>query len=780
MTIRHAMRNRPQHLLFVLLATVGFTSLAAQAPVSGLRDGEARDPQVAIAPTQGQRAELIALADGSLRVEAPSYVASFRGATAALEMRANETAAEPARLSLRLAGWSRGSDMRKPGKGAVATNLGARVLIDHGDVVEGYHVRDSALEQSFRFDRRPAGSGDLQLHIDVFGNVTSDPIAPVHRAIEFRHAGAPAIRYGEAFALDRGGRKLRLVTGYDGNGRITLTVPAAFVDSAHYPLLVDPAVGPVFLPGGSVYEDQSPDAAHDPDARRYLIVWERAFSGSDVQIRGRIHDNNGNAVSPLIAITTSGINRHPSVTWLRDEHAYQVVWELGGRIRSKTIDDVTGATIHAGYWVSTPPLGVWDHRPDIANIGARASIIVWDRTDANLNEPNRIVGKRARWWYGGVSGSYDHEFHLISGNTGYVRSPRLPQSGLPVPNTTDEYDLMVVWERFYTYPAPGDTDVLFTAFRSHATTSQVQAISPHTGPTNVAGASDVGVDEITPSVALMKFSGSRHALIAWDDDGDILASRYGTNGLLLGSPFAIRSTSAIQSMPAVGGGWCDFTVGYAEADPATPFRKNIRAARVKWDGTVAIADRPVDILNGPNQGGLRAASPPFNGSSQDRTSTTLLVWWGETGSGSGVRDVRARFFEPVAPSLWPYGTACAGPGGTLPQIGTANGQPIPGNDTFRFTVANAPPNSIAFLMTSATLTTTPIPGAPGCDLYIGLPLISATPAFVNGSGFGSLIVSIPYCVPSGSLLGFQWAVFAPGWNPIGLVVSDDLDVSWSH
>ena len=386
---------------------------------------------------------------------------------------------------------------------------------------------------------------------------------------------------------------------------------------------------------------------------------------------------------------------------------------------------------------------------------------------------------RHRWWWAShtptISGV--HEIHSVPANTGYVRAPRLTQSSRSVHGTT-QYRLFAVWERFWTTPAPGDTDVWFLAFRAESA-SFGPVIIPDFGPAAVDGGGNIGPNEITPSVAIVDYYGGR-GLIAWDDDGDILASRYTSLGTLVNGPFAVRATSAIQSMPAVGGGWCDFTVGYAEADPATPFRKNIFAARVHHDGTVTVNDRPIDVLNGPNQGGWRAASPPLNGASQDRTSTTLLVWWGETGSGNGVRDVRARFFEPVAPSVFPFGSACPGPGGTLPQIGTTNGQPIPGNDTFRLTIDNAPPNSIAFLMTSATLTTTPLPGAPGCDLYAGLPLISATPALVTSSGSGSLIVKIPRCVPSGSQLAFQWAVLTPGWNSIGLIVSNDLDVFWSQ
>ncbi|MCK5940510.1 MAG: hypothetical protein KAI24_00970 [Planctomycetes bacterium] len=770
----------PNHLksivgpLFVLVCVA---SPGAQGPAGSLRSGGAREADPAIA-TRGRPAELAERADGALVVEAQEYSATFRGADASIAVRVDQDAGRAARLSLRLVGWSRGGGLHGPGVDAAARRDGGRVSIDHDSVVERYDVHERDIEQSFCFERRPTGSGDLQLHVDVGGNVHADACAPEHRAIEFRHEGAPAIRYGEAFALDRGGRRLRIATGYDGRGRLTLTVPAAFVDAARYPLLIDPAVGPVFVPAGGVFADQSPDAAHDPDGRCYLIVWERVFSGSDVQIRGRIHDDEGNSVSPLLLITTSGINRRPSVAWLSDENAYVVAWEEAGRIRMRLLDDVTGAPVSTPTWASSPPAGAYDRRPDVADAGGRGCVIVWDRTDPGLNEPNRIMVRAPKWASSVTLMAAEQSLHSISGSNGYVRAPRLPHTGWRFPvNFSHEHFYFVVWERFWTTPAPGDTDVWFATFRTESAVGPFATLLTLSGPGAVAGASDIGPDEITPSVGVV----SSYSLIAWDDDGDILASYYNNyNTLSVNGPFAIRATPAIQSMPAVGGGWCDFTVGYAEADPATPFQKNILAARVKGNGTVTVVDRPIDILNGPNQGGLRAAPTPRNGASQDRTSTTLLVWWGETGSGNGARDVRARRFEPVAPTLYPFGSACTGPGGTLPQIGTANGRPVPGNDSFRFTIDNAPPSSIAFLMTSDTLTTTPIPGAPGCELYAGLPLISATPALVTNSGSGSLIVPIPTCVPTGSTLAFQWAVLTPGWNALGAIVSDDLDITWSQ
>jgi hypothetical protein len=121
-----------------------------------------------------------------------------------------------------------------------------------------------------------------------------------------------------------------------------------------------------------------------------------------------------------------------------------------------------------------------------------------------------------------------------------------------------------------------------------------------------------------------------------------------------------------------------------------------------------------------------------------------------------------------------------GPLGELSAIGTAGGDPIPGNDDFRFTISGAPANSIAVLVASDVLSTTPIPGAPGCLLYAGLPLLDILPTVTNGGGSGSVALPIPCSVPSGTALAFQWAVYAPTANAFGCITSNDIDMFWTH
>ena len=114
----------------------------------------------------------------------------------------------------------------------------------------------------------------------------------------------------------------------------------------------------------------------------------------------------------------------------------------------------------------------------------------------------------------------------------------------------------------------------------------------------------------------------------------------------------------------------------------------------------------------------------------------------------------------------------------MPRIGTHGGPLVAGKRWFDFTLSDAPPNSIAMLLWSNTFATTPIPGTPGCNFYLGLPAIGTAVAITSGTGTANVWFPMPTQIPSGTSLAFQWAIYSPTANAFGWIVSDDLDVYW--
>ena len=108
--------------------------------------------------------------------------------------------------------------------------------------------------------------------------------------------------------------------------------------------------------------------------------------------------------------------------------------------------------------------------------------------------------------------------------------------------------------------------------------------------------------------------------------------------------------------------------------------------------------------------------------------------------------------EPQA-SMHPYGTGCAGQTG-IPIAG-ANGPPRSGSMSFRLTVAQARPTSIALLFGAFAPASLPLLPSP-CTLLLDQP-VSLGLAMTNGAGNGSLPLPLPYGF-GGTSLYFQWAV----------------------
>ena len=300
----------------------------------------------------------------------------------------------------------------------------------------------------------------------------------------------------------------------------------------------------------------------------------------------------------------------------------------------------------------------------------------------------------------------------------------------------------------------------------------------------VPGAGTVGDNELNCDIAsradLHQSSNGLQYCIAWEDESDVHARMYDELATI-GNEITVDDGPNFEGAPAVGAGHCEFTIAYLSITPPAEFDVDILAARVLLDGTVAINRRLIDDPGPQFQSSIAASSRPIHTSSEAESNTSLLTWMGQTGpAGTGLNDVRARFFEPNAPSITPFGTTCPGPFGEMPFMMSGGGPPTAGNDDFELVVIGAPANSLAVLLIGDQLATNPIPGAPGCNLYMGLPLLNALPIITDSAGNGSVPVPIPCNIPHGVVLAFQWGIHTPGWNAFGWITTDDFDIRWSH
>jgi hypothetical protein len=207
---------------------------------------------------------------------------------------------------------------------------GAMATWDRGNVLERFEARADGLEHSFVFAARPAGAGDLVVRLRVETELLADAGRDLHQ-LELFEPGFGKVTIGAVTGVDAHGLRAPGSMNYDGR-HLELVLPARFVETAAYPMVLDPLIGSGLLVANPADNDRLPDCAYDLSTDRYLIVWERFFSTTNIVVRGRLLQVNGTFTGPgFIAITDQGgLNEsNPKVANLNTNNAFVVVWTEG-------------------------------------------------------------------------------------------------------------------------------------------------------------------------------------------------------------------------------------------------------------------------------------------------------------------------------------------------------------------------------------------------------------------------------------------------------------------
>lgn len=757
-------------------------TLVGQAPSQSLppeqvdRSGSvaARDavPDFSMPSTDGVLG-MFARADGTLGADGRGYHADFDARGAALMVRDPRDDASTVTLTLRLTDWGRGN-ARTMVEAIDASRLASDMAhYQHQGITERYQLTATGFEQSFVLAQRPSGDGDLVLGITATGpDLYAQAYTSRQQAIEFCVGEAPAFLYGEAVAFSRGStNRVPVATRYDGNGRIELVVSAEFLEHASYPVIIDPAVGPVHSVSGSGFTDLNPDVGYDPVADTFMVVWQREFSVNDRRIRVQRYRRDGSMISGIGPLTGAGFATWPTVNYVDNavSSGFYVVWSDNTGLRGQLLNSSGTGLLSPVHQLTSIPLSTRDQRAAVS-FRAGVMLVAWDRTPNGSANPTKIMMRRNVLNGGPMPTiSLGNELTVEAATNGYVQRVRMPRRHLH-PTVGGEVTRMC-WERFFPSPAPGDFDV-----RTAWVIVDATSLSFVQGPQGMQGGSSIGVDERRPDVAAIDNQIAWKTLCVWQNAFDIEARMYDNFGPV-SNAFSIRATSNWESHPAVGAGSTEFSVGYLSAPLGNSSEPDVYAARVRLSGTVHAPSSPVSTASGRLRRSLRASSVVAG--SANAPNGVMFAWLDESNSVGLINDIHARVYEPVTSFVSPYGSACAGPGGTLPTIQT-DGDPYPGNLEFAIELSNAPSGSLAALLISNTLTTAPIPGAPGCTLYVDFPLLLAMPTITTAAGDASVSVPIPVGAPPGALLGFQWGVYTPGYNAFGWIASGALDISWQQ
>ncbi|MFK7742255.1 MAG: hypothetical protein AB8H80_18215 [Planctomycetota bacterium] len=266
---------------------------------------------------------------------------------------------------------------------------GHRVEYDlGGGMTERYVTRGDGIKQSFLFNQRPAGTGDLAVRLAVDTLLDCPPTQHAQQ-LTFSAGDLGSVHLDTIVGIDALGRRTEGFMRFDGV-HLDLVLPGDFVDSATYPLELDPVVSGIINTGAS-FNDNDPDIAYDLTNQVYLVVFVLQISSTQREIYGQRISFQGARIGGLIAFTNLGNCRHPKVGNCNSTNNFFVAWQqfennswniLGASVDAANGTKSANITIaNAAHDEVTPDVGgdSYDSSP-----GLGLCLCVWDDTQAGI------------------------------------------------------------------------------------------------------------------------------------------------------------------------------------------------------------------------------------------------------------------------------------------------------------------------------------------------------------------------------------------------------------
>jgi len=628
-----------------------------------------------------------------------------------------------------------------PPEGIAPVEDGLLACYDRGTFVERYEACPEGIEQSFRFDSLPPGTGDLV----VRGRVTTDLLAPAvdsaSEGIRFEAGDVGGVSFGSVTGIDAAGNRTAGWLRFDGT-HLDLVLPEWFVDAAVLPLVLDPLIGPtVPIPGGY---DLDPDVAYDATVGVYLVVWERTIAATVHDVMGQRFSSTGALLgSPFPIVTSLFSALDPAVANVAGSDRFLVAWRYvspsGSTLQVRAVDASNGS---ASNLLNLPDLGVTG--VDVGGytggnpLYATTAIVVYsDSIGIRYREVNVPPS-------GAIAATLPSSITMNPND----KAPAITKHG----GLAGRF--LVVWDR-PTF-SNGSRDIYY----------QIVTI----GGTVLGSGSALAVTLDDEENADCAAKDDSHFLVVYEKQpggttghNDIACKALylppaGT-GLVTPESLLASGSSFDQVSPAVDFAQTKYLVAYATRIMLGSASFNIFAMGVDPDGCVpcepAVAvDTSSTIDNFP-----RIASRFSGGSPADEA---MLVWQSVSATDGEVKTQRLEAIG-AGGAVVDLGGGC-GAGGTI----TVNGPVALGNSSFAYGLSGAagPPVALVLSPTLANFSCGPCTLRPGLDVILAVPAPFLSPTPCNLALYGATLYA-------------QWIVATPGGCPIAppLALSSAISVT---
>ncbi|WNG36094.1 hypothetical protein F0U61_22300 [Archangium violaceum] len=527
------------------------------------------------------------------------------------------------------------------------------LTIARSGVAEHFHNTQDGVEQSWSFEQKPSGTGDLEVRQPVrSGRYRGETVNGLHFVAGGRGLG---VRYGHGTWVDAEGKRTPVPARFEADS-IVLRVPTQVVDASTYPAVLDPIVSPETgmddpVNGPADANQWDPAIAHN--GTNFLVVWYDYRSGNSdiygarVSNTGTVLDTTGIRISKAIGYQYSPAVAHDGTNFL-------VVWHdsrsgsydiYGARVSGTgTVLDIGGIPISTAINEQSIPsvthdgtnfLVVWqDYRSgsnhDIYGARVSGTGTVLDisgipiSTAANNQNSPAVASNGTNslvvWQDTRGGGSADIYGARVS-NTGTV----LNTSGILISNAVNAQedpavsyngaDFMVVWQD---YRSGTNYDIYGARVSGMGVVRNPSGIPISTATNN----------QKTPALARE----GTNCLVVWQDTRsyDIYGTRVSSIGTVLDTSGILISTSAsYTATPAVAHDGTNFLVVWQDQSHINS--PNIYGARVSGTGTVLDAS---DISISRSANGQYTPSVAHDG------TNFLVVWLDYRGGYSAIYGAR--------------------------------------------------------------------------------------------------------------------------------------------
>ena len=596
----------------------------------------------------------------------------------------------------------------------------------HPGFTEAYDVRADGVEQTFVVHERPLQAGDLVVTGRFETRLRARPLpSPAHAPLTFHDEdGCESARYGAAFVVDALGNRLPLTTAFDGE-RVQLSVPAGWLQSATFPITIDPLTSALAIAYGDTTALEV-GREHESTSSNVMVFYTMRYARSDWDSFAFLCDNDFRnpwlvyaSISATWNVFAGGLayaggSDRWVMSYARRDAAYATPMELGAEVHLRG-----DLQLNRGFTVQVPAAGGEAFEGSFAVGGTESGTKV-------LCAYVSTVGSTSTFW----TRMLDSSALTLAApqRVGPSRSSIGTTIAVSKTNTGSDLSWIVAYDSLVgTFPS-----LSYAVFVSRVDPSYV-------GPGNVVALGPPSTAFTTPCVD--------------GRDGRYLVAA--TRGGAFGSVATCRiDWPQTASLPTLIG---PFQVhdGFATSPTSVAYDHmtdshwcvtwripgaGSKAARVGYQGGITEVVTLDPGVSTPVEWG------PPSIAFQPLTGEFLIAHMSHATSPERLQGVRLLY--PPEAVVTPYGTAC-GVAATF-----VSDRPYAGSEFFTMRAGGLPGLSPCALVLSGASAATPIGG--GCFLNIG-PIGLALPAIADARGAAHVTLKLPD-VPlvQGDIYG-QWA-----------------------